>query len=149
MNKNPLWQRLSVMLVALTTCLSMQSQTFTHYSEWMAFSRRNMVYTKTTPPYSTSDSGVDWWRYDDGLMYESILDTYEHYKTQGGKNSSDLLSGVERYLNKCITGTAASPSIANFTGKSGEGELDDMRPGRLVYKYCYTYDHSENAKIDI
>ena len=149
MNKNLLRQRLSVMLVALTACISMQSQTFTHYSEWMAYSRRNMVYTKTTPPYSTSDTGVDWWRYDDGLMYESILDTYEHYKTQGGKNSSDLLSGVERYLNKCITGTAASPSIANFTGKSGEGELDDMRPGRLVYKYCYTYDHSENAKIDI
>jgi rhamnogalacturonyl hydrolase YesR len=109
-----------------------------------------MVYTKKTPPYSDQDKydgthEVDWWRYDDGLMYESILDTYEYYKTREGVHGSELLSGVQRYLNKSITGSSSSPSITNFAG----GELDDMRPGRLVWKYCYTYDHSEDSKIDV
>lgn len=151
-------QLLLVMAIALTGFTPAQAQTtpFNHYSEWMAYARRNMVYNKDNKNYSTSDSGVDWWRYDDGLMYESILDTYEYYKTRGGVHGSELLSGVERYLNKSITGTVNNLTgtvenlkITNFTGKDGEEELDDMRPGRLVYKYCYTYDHSENSKIAV
>lgn len=145
-------QLLLVMAIALTgfTPAQAQTPTFNHYSEWMAYARRNMVYTKKTPPYSDQDKydgthEVDWWRYDDGLMYESILDTYEYYKTRGGVHGSELLSGVQRYLNKSITGSSSSPSITNFAG----GELDDMRPGRLVWKYCYTYDHSEDSKIDV
>lgn len=140
-------QLLFVMAIALTGFTPAQAQTWTHYSEWMAYARRNMVYNGSS--YTSGTSNADWWRYDDGLMYESILDTYEYYKTRGGVHGADLLSGVERYLNYSITGTAESPTITNFTGKNGEKELDDMRPGRLVYKYCYTYDHSENAKIDI
>ncbi len=150
-------QLLLVMAIALTGFTPAQAQTpWTHYSEWMAYARRNMVYNKNDKNYSTSDSEVDWWRYDDGLMYESILDTYEYYKTRGGVHGSELLSGVERYLNKSITGTVNNLTgtvedlkITNFTGKDGEKELDDMRPGRLVYKYCYTYDHSENSKIAV
>ena len=150
-------KRLLLVLAITLTCNNYslaQTTTFNHYSEWMAYARRNMVYTKTTPPYSDQDKydgnhEVDWWRYDDGLMYESILDTYEYYKTRGGVHGSDLLSGVERYLSKSIKGTVNSPNITNFTGKDGEKELDDMRPGRLVYKYCYTYDHNNNANLDL
>ena len=135
------------MAIALTGFTPAQAQTWTHYSEWMAYARRNMVYNGSS--YTSGTSNADWWRYDDGLMYESILDTYEYYKTRGGVHGSDLLSGVERYLNYSITGTSESPNITNCTGKNGEKELDDMRPGRLVWKYCYTYNHTENSKIDV
>lgn len=121
MNKNLLRQRLSVMLVALTTCLSMQSQTFTHYSEWMAYTQKSYVYNS------------DYWRYDDGLMYESILDTYEQYKNGSGNFTDETLkNAVKTYIDACVK---SDGSITNYKS----GDLDDIRPARMVYKYYKLY----------
>lgn len=121
MNKNLLRQRLSVMLVALTACISMQSQTFTHYSEWMAYTQKSYVYNS------------DYWRYDDGLMYESILDTYEQYKNGSGNFTDETLkNAVKTYIDACVK---SDGSITNYKS----GDLDDIRPARMVYKYYKLY----------
>ena len=79
----------------------------------------------------------DYWRYDDGLMYESILDTYEHYKN-GGSNIGDetLKNAVKAYIDKCID------SNGNLLDKYEDNTLDDIRPARMVYKYYKLYGGS-------
>lgn len=117
-------QLLLVMAIALTGFTPAQAQTtpFNHYSEWMANSRKSYVYNG------------DYWRYDDGLMYESILDTYHRYN-----GNPSFLEGVQNYLKGCFN-KETSPYIGNLN----DGDLDDMRPGRLVWKYKRTYGHSDS-----
>lgn len=121
-------QLLLVMAIALTGFTPAQAQTtpFNHYSEWMAKSRENYVYI--------NDGKNDFWRYDDGLMYESILDTYEHYKNNGADLSgTTLLDEVKWYLNNSLTKGNEKPN--NYKSS----ELDDVRPAKLVWKYYNTY----------
>ena len=118
-------QLLLVMAIALTGFTPAQAQTWTHYSEWMANTQKSYVYNN------------DYWRYDDGLMYESILDTYEHYKN-GGSNIGDetLKNAVKTYIDKCID------SNGNLLEKYEDNTLDDIRPARMVYKYYKSYGGS-------
>lgn len=124
-------QLLLVMAIALTGFTPAQAQTWTHYSEWMANTQKSYVYQKS--------SGNDYWRYDDGLMYESILDTYEHYKN-GGSDIGDatLKNAVKSYIDNCVN---SSGSITNYESTT----LDDIRPARMVYKYFKLYG-GENLK---
>lgn len=123
-----------VMAIALTGFTPAQAQ-YTHYSEWMANSRNYKVYKSGSyKTFTTSDGNSgDFWRYDDGLMYEAILDTYHRYET-----NTSLLEGVRDYLKWCFQGSS-SPYIKNLETTT----LDDMRPGRLVWKYKRTYSHSD------
>lgn len=116
-------QLLLVMAIALTGFTPAQAQTqWTHYSEWMANTQKSYVY-----------SDDDYWRYDDGLMYESILDTYEHYKNGGGDfTDATLKNAVKTYIDACVNSTG---SITNYKS----GDLDDIRPARMVYKYYKLY----------
>ena len=121
-------QLLLVMAIALICNNYAQAQTtpFNHYSEWMAKSRENYVYI--------NNGKNDFWRYDDGLMYESILDTYEHYKNNGADLSgTTLLDEVKWYLNNSLTKGTQKPN--NYKSS----ELDDVRPAKLVWKYYNTY----------
>lgn len=119
-------QLLLVMAIALTGFTPAQAQTpttFTHYSEWMANTQKSYVYKSN-----------DYWRYDDGLMYESILDTYEQYKNGGGDFTDETLkNAVKTYIDHCIDGSG------NLLEKYEDNTLDDIRPARMVYKYYKLY----------
>lgn len=125
-------QLLLVMAIALTGFTPAQAQTpttFTHYSEWMANTQKSYVYKK--------GDTKDYWRYDDGLMYESILDTYEYYKNGGGDfTDATLKNAVKTYIDECIK------SDGTFKAKYESTTLDDIRPARMVYKYYKLYGGS-------
>lgn len=131
-------QLLLVMAIALTGFTSAQAQTptFNHYSEWIASSRNFYVYNGSSYSNfsSTDDKKGDYWRYDDGLMYEAILDTYHRYNT-----NTSFLEGVQSYLKWCF-----QKDTSPYIGKLKEEDLDDMRPGRLVWKYVKTYGHTDS-----
>ncbi len=128
-------KRLLLVMAITLTCNNYSLAQYTHYSEWMANSRNYKVYKSGSyKTFTTSDGNSgDFWRYDDGLMYEAILDTYHRYET-----NTSLLEGVRDYLKWCFQGSS-SPYIKNLETTT----LDDMRPGRLVWKYKRTYSHSD------
>jgi len=131
-------QLLLVMAIALTgfTPAQAQTPTFNHYSEWIANSRNFYVYNGSSYSNfsSTDGNNGDYWRYDDGLMYEAILDTYHRYNT-----NTSFLEGVQSYLKWCF-----QKDKSPYIGKLKEEDLDDMRPGRLVWKYVKTYGHTDS-----
>jgi len=102
-----------LLTLLLTSATTVYAASYTHYSEWMAYSQVN----RGSSPN---------WRYDTSLTYEALFDTYWTY---GGDK---ILTYAEKFI-----------SLVGSNGSLPYGyqadQLDYIRPGKLFLRYYNKY----------
>lgn len=85
---------------------------------------------------SNKKSSYDrYWKYDNTLIPESMIDVYLMYKDKFGL--SDILSDIKTYVDNYMT-----EAVTGKTSKIRSGELDDIRPGLFMIKYHNAFKSS-------
>lgn len=72
-----------------------------------------------------------YWKYDNSLIPESMIDVYLRYKDT--YNVSDIKKYVDDYMKSAVTGTIAP------------GQLDYIRPGLFMIKYHNAFNSSDSS----